>query len=452
MTCCLHPYSGGRCSTLDGVQEWYLTKQDKERDDQATKSHACVLFADLDLLNSYAETLKLNSRVKLFKLFPLACEHDFVAQDAGAKKSAQAKRTSTKDMNNNQAILWSSSVLGTQPSEFDLYITLVHLPIEGDDHALGKKDTTKELGIRLSAQKCRFTSLHIFPPLPERDQRLVYDKLSRVPNWQHLFVDKLLDDCGMSKLGPRSVVHNPDQRQSSRRAAGARDAEFQQRRGEFSEERAHALELGQRADDLFAVQNMALTRSCIGQQVWEDYRDWHRDSGGAEPFRDCETFERFLSERQTKPLLTRSWSRDGSDALLNIGKAVEKMREQETINHWLAHLYRLEVDFLTEKMGQVVVTHQCVCDAVSQRVNGEGGAAETSHALFSLAVGTEILAAKRVAEACSGICLFRKVHFETTEGTNALFKSPSAPSQGPSEALGAQRMEIDGDGDGCGSS
>jgi len=105
----------------------------------------------------------------------------------------------------------------------------------------------------------------------------------------------------------------------------------------------------------------------------------------------------------------------------------------------MAHLYRLEIDFLTQKMGHVLVNHEGVCNAVLQRVAGKGGAAETSHALFSLAIGTTMpLTPELVANACSGIHLFRKVSYETIEGTRELFKSPHK------ETHKAMPMEVDG--------
>ena len=91
------------------------------------------------------------------------------------------------------------------------------------------------------------------------------------------------------------------------------------------------------------------------------------------------------------------------------------------------------------------------------RAAGEGGAAETSHALFALAVGARIpLTAALVADACSGKHLFRKVHYEmvgeTTAETRGLFESPSTRAQGSSEAQEAQEaanakpMDVDGVG------
>ena len=74
---------------------------------------------------------------------------------------------------------------------------------------------------------------------------------------------------------------------------------------------------------------------------------------------------------------------------------------------------------------------------------GEGGAAETSHALFSLAIGTRIpLTAELVANACSDIHIFGKVHYEieASAETKGLHKSPH------SEAHEAMPMEVEGNG------
>ena len=253
-----------------------------------------------------------------------------------------------------------------------------------------------------------------------------------------------------------------------RRVAGPRDADFQKRQKEFNAERAHAIQLGQRADDLFTVNNMVLARRCIWQQVWEHYRKWYRDHGtggatAAPPFHHPDTFETFRSKCEASPLLSSSWYNESSgdrsktlEPLLTVGGAVAEMRKEEKVRHWLAHLYRLEVDFLTEKTGRIVVTHRGVCDAVMQRVAGEGGAAETSHALFSLAVSDlrMPLTAELVADACSGIPLFRKVHYEmlgeatrgATAETKGLSKSPRMHAQGSSEMCEVARpMEVDGD-------
>lgn len=421
----------GTAKTLDGVQTWYRSNP------QSTKPHACVLFADCAFLESHEHTFQPRSGVKLFKLVP----------STGTKEKLDAKEVVEwrNDINykpknapppgGSDAQCSSAS----SSSDFALFITLVHYGGDeaGTKHALfGHKENENELSRK-------FTSFHIFAQDAEQQEH-VYEKLSKVNKWHNVFTDDFLP-CGLPKEGPRPMIRSFATRQARGGVARPMDPDFHKRREEFNLQRAQEFQLGQRADDLFMVNNMALTRRCIGQQVWEQYRRWYGDPKAmATTFHHADTFESFRSECKASPLLSSSGENpygDRSEPPLTVEGAVSEMRKAKTVDHWLAHMYRLEVDFLTEKTGRVVVNHRGVCDAVLQRVAGEGGAAETSHALFSLAIGTRIpLTAELVANACSDIHLFRKVHYEieASAETKGKLKSPH------SEAHDATPMEVDG--------
>ena len=408
---CAHMADVGLATTLDGVQSWY-----HRHNPQNTKPHACVLFADREFLESNEHTFQWHRGVKLFKLVP----SNETKEKLDVKDVVEWRNDVNENANNAPPPGGSDAQCSSasSSSDFVLFITLVHYG--GDEakekHALfGHKENQNNLSRK-------FTSLHIFAK-DTLQQELVYEKLSNVAKWHTLFTDFL--GCGLPKEGPRPMIRQ----QARSHVARPMDPEFHKRREELKWKRAQEFQLGQRADDLFMVNNMALARGCIGQQVWEKYRRWYHEVGrtttAVKPFHHADTFEIFLSERKASPLLSSSWEKPYGDKtlnvgdaetvkhMLNVGDAVAKMREAETVNHWLAHLYRLEVEFLTERMGHFEVNHRGVCDAVLRRVAGEGGAAQTSHALFSLAIGERIpLTAELVAKACSGIHLFRKVHYE----------------------------------------
>jgi hypothetical protein len=432
---CAH-IAGAGFATLDGVQSWY------RRNPQNTKPHACVLFADPGILESHANTFQRHRGVELFKLVPSKEKLD--------KKEALHWLCDINDKDKNAPPPGGSDgqCSASSSSDFVLFITLVHYGGDeaGTKHALfGDKEIDRELS-------CKFTSLHIFAE-DVGQQEHVFKKLSKVSKWHDVF--KKFLPCGLLKEGPRPMPRSRTARQARGGVARPTDPGFLKRREEFNLQRAQEFQLGQRADDLFMVNNMSLTRRCIGQQVWEKYRRWYHDSevgrttAAARPFHHADTFEIFRSEREASPLLISSWEKPYGDRseelepLLTVGSAVAKMRKAEKVNHWLAHMYRLEVEFLTERTGRVVVNHRGVCDAVLQRVAGEGGAAETSHALFSLAIGTRIpLTAELVANACSDIHIFGKVHYEieASAETKGLHKSPH------SEAHEAMPMEVEGNG------
>lgn len=403
-------------ATLGAVQEWY------RRESRNTASHACVLFAERALLESYLNTFQPLPGVERFELVP---------------SNAKAKLTST------EVVEWRNKIneheryaqcnnRASSVDFCDLFITLVHY---GVDEAATKHELFGHKGNEQILSR-KFTSLHIFAKDPGQ-QELIYEKLSKVTKWHNVFTSFL--PCGLQKESPQRMFR------SRRSVARPSDPDFHKRRGEFNLQRARAIQLGQNADDLFLVNNMALTRRCIGQQVWEQYRTWYSRAAKADraaPFAHADTFESFRSECEASQLLSSSGENPHGDRSvapepLTVGGAVAEMRKKETVDHWLGHLYRLEVDFSTEKMGYCSPNHKDVCAAVLRRVTGKGGAAETSHALFSLAVGTTMpLTDEVVANACSGIYILRKVYYEgMTEG---LFKSPH------SEAHEAMPMEVDG--------
>ena len=424
---CAHMADVGLATTLDGVQSWY-----HRHNPQNTKPHACVLFADREFLESHEHTFHWHRGVKLFKLVP----SNETKEKLDIEDVVEWRNDINENANNAPPPGGSDAQCSSasSSSDFVLFITLVHYG--GDEaakkHALfGHKENQNNLSRK-------FTSLHIFAQ-DTWQQEHVYERLSNVANWHTLFTGFL--ECGLPEGGPRPMIRQ----QARSRVARPMDPEFHKRREEFKSKRAQDLQLGQRADDLFMVINMALARGCIGQQVWEKYRRWYHEVGrtttDVEPFHHADTFETFLSERNASPLLSSSWEKPYRDRMLNVGDAVAKMREAETVNHWLAHLYRLEVEFLTERMGLFVVNHRGVCDAVLRRVAGGGGAAQTSHALFSLAIGERIpLTAELVAKACSGIHLFRKVLYEIDGKTERLFTSPD------NYLHEAMPMEVEGNG------